>query len=333
MIVRTLIVVVISLSWMTTGAPVAMTETEQEIRQWPILSSRAFSPGECDAIVNLYVTTVIAVEDTRESESVSRVNRFDAGNALLAQGRLDWIFDRVVKHLPVDEGYPASFIETGALLKKAVDFTLLHEFLSQMHFGLHVDTAPHDGTFRTYNINIMLSDPVEYSGGELQVGDSIVELRKGDVYMYPASLPHAVHPITSGLRRTFIIALRVRTDNLTQNELERQRAFYWKASEERLRALSLPANRMGTSQSKLHLIHARFLQAVGNRSEQEINEAYCRAYKATAERELYAQRFFEDGVAAQAGDDKQLSIGYFSMALCINPVHEEAIRALEQGGD
>jgi predicted 2-oxoglutarate/Fe(II)-dependent dioxygenase YbiX len=287
------------------------------------MARNAFTPAECDAIIDLYTTQLKRIEDTREADSVSRINRFDVKQKLLKRGDLDWILDRVASKLPlnnhcevvlVDHGTDATTtpLLSGEELKTCIDFTLLHEFNPGMHFGLHVDTKPNDGTHRTYNVNIMLSDPSAYQGGALQVGPTPMEgLQKGDLYLYPASLPHAVHQLDGGLRYTYVMALTVPL----QYRSDRQQSSYWAASEERFRALM---GRMGDLESKLHLIYAQFLEASGDRSDQDIDAAYCNSYKATPEATQYAQQFLKHGRMAQDAGDPGAA-NYFRMAVCVDP--------------
>lgn len=331
-LVLLLLLLVVVATAATTSASAA--DIEDELQQWPIMSRAAFTTEECNAISTLYIDKLQRIQDTREAESVSRINRFDVKQKLLKQGQLDWILDRVAQRLGAflfDQKRNSNSGQDGQALKEYVDFTLLHEFNPGMHFGLHVDTRPNDNTYRTYNVNIMLSDVVEdYKGGALQVGNGIVKgLKKGDLYMYPASLPHAVHSLESGLRYTYVMALRVPKHAVEGNN--HNRAAYWAAAESRLQALAVPAGRMGEMESKLHLIHAEFLEAAGDRTDADIDAAYCKSYKVTAEAQQYAERFFQDGVAAaQQSGDPAAAANYFQMAACIDPTNVQAARALEQ---
>ena len=309
------------------------------------MARHAFTPSECDAIIDLYTSKLVRMEDTREADSVSRINRFDYKGKLLKRGDLDWILDRVASKLSLDmnggvlvvnnddasdENDPSLvMITSGEQLKPCIDFTLLHEFNPGMHFGLHVDTKPNDGTHRTYNVNIMLSDPSAYQGGALQVGNERLEgLEKGDLYMYPASLPHAVHQLDGGLRYTYVMALTVPL----QYRSNRQQELYWAAAEGRFHALmdgGKNNNNMGDMTSRLHLIHAQFLEASGDRTDADIDAAYCKSYKATPEAALYAQEFLKHGTMAQdAGDHPDAAANYFKMAVCVDPTLASAVENL-----
>lgn len=77
-------------------------------------------------------------------------------------------------------------------------------------FGNHVDNAVR--TLKTTGahartdiaITLFLSDPADYTGGELIVEDTFgtqsVQLFAGDLILYPASSVHRVQPATPGTR-------------------------------------------------------------------------------------------------------------------------------------
>jgi 2OG-Fe(II) oxygenase superfamily len=313
---RSLLLVAVTVALFTPAS--ALTSPE-----WPIMARNAFTPSECDAIIDLYTSQLKRMEDTREADSVSRINRFDVKSKLLLRGDLDWILDRIASKLPLDYGTDDTPISSGEELKAAIDFTLLPEFNPGMHFGLHVDTKPNDKTHRTYNVNIMLSDASSYQGGTLQVGAKRMEgLQKGDVYVYPASFPHSVHQLDGGVRYTYVVAMTVPT----KFRSDQQQASYWTTSEERLHGL---AGRMGDLESRLHLIHAQFLEASGDRTDADIDAAYCKSYKATPEAPLYAKQFMEHGKAAQKAGDPAAE-NYFQMAICVDPSLAPVVQALRK---
>jgi len=91
-------------------------------------------------------------------------------------------------------------------------------------FGTHVDTALRQPIGQPRRLRcdlsatLFLSDPAEYSGGELTIEDSYgshaVKLAPGDLVLYPASSLHRVEPVTEGVRLAaiFWIQSMVRDD-------------------------------------------------------------------------------------------------------------------------
>jgi PKHD-type hydroxylase len=87
---------------------------------------------------------------------------------------------------------------------------LFNRYAEGMGFGDHVDnairTSPITGqSYRTdLSATVVLSDPGDYDGGELVIGEGAfaarVKLPAGDLLLYPATSVHRVEPVTRGER-------------------------------------------------------------------------------------------------------------------------------------
>jgi PKHD-type hydroxylase len=98
----------------------------------------------------------------------------------------------------------------SAALPHAILPPLFNRYEGGGHYGLHIDGAirPVDGTTRRIrsdlSMTLMLSDPADYDGGELEVVDLVggrsIKLPAGDAILYPASSLHQVTPVTRGAR-------------------------------------------------------------------------------------------------------------------------------------
>lgn len=98
----------------------------------------------------------------------------------------------------------------SAALPHAILPPLFNRYEGGGHYGPHIDGAirPIDGTPRRIrtdlSLTLMLSDPAEYDGGELEVldlaGGRSFKLPAGDLILYPASSLHHVTPVTKGVR-------------------------------------------------------------------------------------------------------------------------------------
>lgn len=87
---------------------------------------------------------------------------------------------------------------------------LFNRYGPGQHFGAHVDNAlrPVPGTARRLRTDLsatlFLTDPEEYSGGELIIEDTYgthsVKLPAGSMILYPATSLHEVAPVTEGIR-------------------------------------------------------------------------------------------------------------------------------------
>lgn len=81
-------------------------------------------------------------------------------------------------------------------------------------YDWHKDISPtptHNGLYRKLSIVVMLSEPSEYTGGDLLLCttgnfNKIEHLRldKGDIAFFYSTTPHSVEPVTEGTRLTLV---------------------------------------------------------------------------------------------------------------------------------
>lgn len=292
----------------------------------------AFTSEECDKIVEQF-SKLDAQRDVRVQESVSRTNYFDLEGK--TGSKYDWIYQRILDCAAKEAGTSAvqwgfhiagssGGDSGGASVSKPedfkkqdlVDFILMHQFEAGDFFDWHTDTSPKDGTARTVNINIMLSDASsDYRGGGLHVGDHEVHARKGDLYWYPASFPHKVGDIHKGKRHTLIVAIKAPSPQA------REATDYWKRTERNFAWLASGGQGAeGTPVSKWHFLHGEYLLAAGR--DDDADKAFALAYRATPEADQYATQFDEDGQRLVAAGKLKESLPYFLMATRIDPTNQ-----------
>ena len=72
------------------------------------------------------------------------------------------------------------------------------------HYGWHMDAdPPQNGVQRKLSISILLSDPSEFEGGELQfrgIEDRKILTMQGSIVVFPSFIEHRVTPVTKGVR-------------------------------------------------------------------------------------------------------------------------------------
>jgi PKHD-type hydroxylase len=72
------------------------------------------------------------------------------------------------------------------------------------HYDWHMDSfPPKDGVQRKLSISILLSDPSEFEGGELQfkgIEDRKILVKQGSIVVFPSFIEHKVTPVTKGVR-------------------------------------------------------------------------------------------------------------------------------------
>ena len=72
------------------------------------------------------------------------------------------------------------------------------------HYGWHLDGAePENGMQRKLSVSILLNDPSEFEGGELQlkyVDSNNTLTKRGSIVVFPSFMEHRVTPVTKGVR-------------------------------------------------------------------------------------------------------------------------------------
>lgn len=257
---------------------------------------KLFTPSETVAIIQQMKSLPVQLDD-RVDKSVKRTNYFCQGLAVTSpESPYAWIFKKILPLYSTNGESMESFVSR-------IDFILLHEFDESGFFDWHVDTKPGDGTHRTDNINVMLTDRSDYKGGDLMVGSTNVEAEQGDCYSYPASFPHKVGDLTRGQRHTFIIAMTSR-----ELSVEQQQA-YWDRAEENHKEICAG----NPAESKLHLLHGEFLIALG-RPDQEVDCKFADMYASTSEAEQYATNFSDNGEKLRQAGKMDEATGFLAMA-------------------
>lgn len=78
------------------------------------------------------------------------------------------------------------------------------------HYDWHCDMAPDfRGVPRKLSMSLMLSDPDDFEGGELEVMTTSnkiqsLELKRGRAWFFPSWTLHRVTPVTKGIRRSLV---------------------------------------------------------------------------------------------------------------------------------
>ena len=80
----------------------------------------------------------------------------------------------------------------------------------QGHYNWHTDGSKLDKNVpRKLSMVLMLSDPSEYEGGELQIKtgeeNTTLEMKQGRAWFFPSYMLHRVTPVTKGIRKTAVL--------------------------------------------------------------------------------------------------------------------------------
>lgn len=254
----------------------------------------AFSEAECDSIENLFESRCSVERDERPSHGISRRNFWLKKKDEPIPEELDWVLSRVRSRLSLDDH---------------LEFALMHEFAPGQFFDWHVDTKPGDGTGRTTNVNVVLTS--DFEGGALEIGSRNATLERGDLHAYPAALPHKVHDVSSGIRRTLVLAFAANTP--AGEKAEEKEEYYWKRMRQYYESLCEQRNDV----AKLHWIQGEFHESLGDFESARLK--FADSYRATEEREQYAEAFADSGTEKYAGGKVAEAVEDLQMSLAIKP--------------
>lgn len=254
--------------------------------------SSAFSESECDAIESLFESRCRVEVDERPSHGIARRNYWLKTKDEACPVELEWVLRRVSDVL--NETFDASRLE----------FALMHEFLPGQFFDWHADTKPGDGTARTVNVNVVLSNRADFEGGQLEIGAENATLQRGDLHAYPAALPHKVHDIERGKRRTLVLAFR---------GTHVDRDDYWADMRRQYESLCAAPR----AAPKVHWIAGEFHQAIGETAAARAK--FADSYRATPQRDSYAEAYAADAAEKHASGRLDEAVLDLEMCHAIRP--------------
>jgi PKHD-type hydroxylase len=77
------------------------------------------------------------------------------------------------------------------------------------HYDWHMDKAAPKSSPRKLSLVLLLTDPTEYEGGDLQLfmhtKEQCVSKTRGMVHAFPSWTMHRVTPVTKGIRKTLVV--------------------------------------------------------------------------------------------------------------------------------
>lgn len=83
------------------------------------------------------------------------------------------------------------------------------EYGTEGEYTWHIDNGPGISSQRKISISMLLSDPEDYEGGDLEIwpgGEIKVMPRiKNSIVIFPSCLMHRVTPITKGIRKSLVL--------------------------------------------------------------------------------------------------------------------------------
>lgn len=125
---------------------------------------------------------------------------------LVPDANSDWLFSRLSGIISQSNHRFFMYDIDGI---ESIQYTKYNE---NQHYTWHWDVSFGWQSFiRKISVVVMLSDPDEYEGGELEIcyngnfeDTQKLKLNKGDAVLFASWMPHKVHPVISGNRKTLV---------------------------------------------------------------------------------------------------------------------------------
>jgi len=157
-----------------------------------------------DDVVVKHILNFYEFCEFRDGESTGPKDKKVKNN----QELYDEVHKPALNKLVLDKLYGNRTLTDGLLGYRFVP-PLFLKYDEGCHYSFHNDFYFQNDSIKTdYSITIFLSDPSEYTGGELciKVGDQEIEFKEppGCAIVYPTGLWHTVRPITSGTRKVVV---------------------------------------------------------------------------------------------------------------------------------
>lgn len=73
-------------------------------------------------------------------------------------------------------------------------------------YDWHLDLGPGSAALRKLSVSVLLSDPDDYEGGDLEIrGTQKIDRTQGTLVVFPSYILHRVTPVISGCRRSLVV--------------------------------------------------------------------------------------------------------------------------------
>lgn len=160
------------------------------------------TPEEADAVIEFAKRRKLSKARTGDTTQSDKVRNSEVC-FFYPNGDLDWLFAKLTHYIVEMNDLYFGFDLTG--LEQGIQFTK-YEAPGQ-HYTWHMDRSFHRPT-RKLSVVVQLSDPNDYSGGDLQLqlGGKHVTGRKERCSMiaFPSYVLHRVRPVTKGTRFSLV---------------------------------------------------------------------------------------------------------------------------------
>ena len=119
-----------------------------------------------------------------------------------------WVFDKI-GNITSKANYDLFMLDVNHI--QSIQYTK-YDSLMEQHYDWHVDEwSVYSNNQRKISGVVMLTNPEEYDGGEFEIihngnPEDSYKLKPfaGEVIFFASSMPHKVHPVTKGIRKSLV---------------------------------------------------------------------------------------------------------------------------------
>lgn len=168
----------------------------------------AFSSEEIEKILDLEDLQNFAKGSVGTEHSVDTNIRDSQISWVVQDNNSDWLFQKFAFYVS-QVNYDHFMYDIDGF--DTFQFT---KYSTEEHYDWHIDLmmgSPYFEWERKISASIMLTDPSDYGGGEIEIvaqgnfnGSVKEKPNKGDIVFFASWMPHKVHPVTSGIRKTLV---------------------------------------------------------------------------------------------------------------------------------
>lgn len=167
-----------------------------------------FTPEEVDSMIDLedlqkFEKATLGVGPKKKVEKKSRDSEI---SWIYCDPKSQWLFDKF--------GAIIGYVNHDVFMYDVdgFDYFQYTKYKKGQHYTWHYDTLMEYNQWeRKISATIMLSDPTEYEGGEMEIITSgnleapmVVKPKKGDIIFFASWMLHRVKPIESGTRKSLV---------------------------------------------------------------------------------------------------------------------------------
>lgn len=161
---------------------------------------KAFTPEECAQLIADFTPLLRpASVDTLDVAQSQRIRKSSA--AFIPPGEsTNWVFKRLGRF--AREINDAIYGFDLGQFREGFQFT---RYEVGEYYGPHFDIGPGKLTERKLSMTVQLSDPADYTGGELVIYPEFVAAKeRGSMTVFPSFMCHDVRPVQAGVRYSLV---------------------------------------------------------------------------------------------------------------------------------